>query len=375
MQKKMEAMKNIDNELLDINEVVEEAKRKQASLIMKRAALQETPATWSNDTLDTLVPVPPEDEQYWAVLEKLRETMPDGHISKLWRVQNSSLWSYYSFHKDRLESNDVPSNERRVWHGTSTLDPSVVYDDQFDGFMMQFAASGLWGRGIYFADKASYSKHYSHKPAGSTNQRPLADTKEKEMFLARLIVGKEAKLEQNRQLSVPPTDASTGRKFNTVTGQTAGSQVWIVYENGRAYPEYLVRYYNGDRDDKLTPYKSKKVARKSISWRESNEFDLKPSEVEVAMSDIESGAARQGFWEYESDTGWVAYDVASQALIERTFMNFCDSNNPSLTSTVRIQGPEWEYEIDVNMSVLTQTNLQHTGRKQRKIRFRETKNV
>lgn len=41
--------------------------------------------------------------------------------------------------------------ERDVWHGTSSLDPSVIYDDQQDGFMMQFAARGFWGRGLYYA--------------------------------------------------------------------------------------------------------------------------------------------------------------------------------------------------------------------------------
>ena len=27
------------------------------------------------------------------------------------------------------------------------LDPSIIYNDKMDGFMMQFAAQGLWGRG------------------------------------------------------------------------------------------------------------------------------------------------------------------------------------------------------------------------------------
>ena len=46
-------------------------------------------------------------------------------------------------------------------------------------------------------------------------------------------------------------------KFNTVTGNTAGSQVWIVYENGRAYPDYLVRFYRTKRDPARTPFASR----------------------------------------------------------------------------------------------------------------------
>lgn len=99
VQRKIEAMNNIDIELGGIDEVIEKAMRRQKSLIMKRAALQDdTPSTWTK-SLDTLVSVPPEDEEYWAVIEKIRITIPNAHISKLWRVQNSSLWSYYLFHK------------------------------------------------------------------------------------------------------------------------------------------------------------------------------------------------------------------------------------------------------------------------------------
>jgi hypothetical protein len=46
-------------------------------------------------------------------------------------------------------------------------------------------------------------------------------------------------------------------KYNTVTGNTAGSQVWIVYENGRAYPDYLVRFYRNARDPARTPFASR----------------------------------------------------------------------------------------------------------------------
>ena len=90
MQKKMEAIKNIDNDLDDINQVVDKAKKRQESLIMKRAAIQGTPSTWS-DSPDILVPLTPEDEEYWSVFEKMRTTIPNVHISKLWRVQNKSL--------------------------------------------------------------------------------------------------------------------------------------------------------------------------------------------------------------------------------------------------------------------------------------------
>jgi hypothetical protein len=253
MRKKMEAMKNIDNELLDIDKQVEEAKRKQASLILKRSELQEKPDTWSDST-DRLVAVPPEDGEYWTIDARLKATMPDAHISKLWRVQNTSLWTYYSFHRDRLTMHNISHNERSVWHGTSTLDPAVIYDDQLDGFMMQFAAKGFWGRGIYFADKSEYSHSYAYNPpvgspsppvgspstwsmfssfsgASSTSgsERSGGVSGEREMFLAKLLVGSSVELPRDQTLTVPPHDPKNNFKYNSVTGETGGSKVWIVY--------------------------------------------------------------------------------------------------------------------------------------------------
>jgi hypothetical protein len=41
---------------------------------------------------------------------------------------------------------------------------------------------------------------------------------------------------------VKPPDKPSGGRYDTVSGDTNGSKVYIVYENGRAYPEYLVTY-------------------------------------------------------------------------------------------------------------------------------------
>ena len=43
-------------------------------------------------------------------------------------------------------------------------------------------------------------------------------------------------------LKVCPDKPAGGGRYDTVTGTTNGSKVYIVYENGRAYPEYLVTY-------------------------------------------------------------------------------------------------------------------------------------
>jgi hypothetical protein len=95
---------------------------------------------------------------------------------------------------------------------------------------------GFWGRGIYFALKSAYSYHYSFKPATTPDdpERPGGAQDEREMFLAKLLVGdvvmmnrdeSDAKAAECKKLIVPPPNPVTGKKYNTVTGNTGGSQV------------------------------------------------------------------------------------------------------------------------------------------------------
>ena len=121
-----------------------EAQKKNASPSGTNIQMQEKPDTWS-DCDDILVEVPPDEDQYWQVAERLQETMDDAHISKLWRIQNTLLWGYYSFQKIRLSHNNVKHNERSVWHGTSKTDPADIYNGKQDGFMTQFSKEGYWG--------------------------------------------------------------------------------------------------------------------------------------------------------------------------------------------------------------------------------------
>ena len=38
------------------------------------------------------------------------------------------------------------------------------------------------------------------------------------------------------------------------------SKVWVIFENGRAYPKYLIRYYRGDRDARRTQFETREHA-------------------------------------------------------------------------------------------------------------------
>jgi len=190
------------------------------------------------------------------------------------------------------------------WHGTGGFCASNIYRDDQDGFMMQFSSQGQWGKGLYFARDAGYSDFYATK-AGQIADRHDLQEGEKEMMLADLVLGNVIEMDRNvsgnaartdpamdaccRELTAPPAmngckvkraydgvdrckgppehggTKDQGHKYNTVRGYTQtdrrmsdgtwnknpdcpSSQVHIVYENGRAYPKYLVTYYRGDYD-------------------------------------------------------------------------------------------------------------------------------
>ena len=448
MERKLKEMKSIDDQLMNLDLQVQDAKEKQEALIRKRAQLQDWPTTWS-DSLDTLVDVLPTEDQYWDVHDRLKETMDDAYISRLWRVQNRPLWTYYSFHSDRLAMHGVTKKkELMVWHGTSKLDPSVIYNDRQDGFMMQFAAQGFWGRGIYFAEKASYSNSYAYKPPSSlldgsgnvTSGNGLAsswfgggsstkkkDTRpdegqhdEKEMFLATLLVGNEVFMDRNeseqkklecKNLTVPPPDPKTNLKYNTVSGSTGGSKVYIVYENGRAYPSYLIRYYRGSYDKSRTPFQTRDEAKNAVGIMNDNSTNFSPKKQKSMKKALDFSSGRTsrssssttatattgavghtltsstssssssggmgatvptqtvqnfkpGVWSFRDNSGWTVYSDQHQKELETAW-------NAKPDNSVTIKTDQWTYLVDFKS--MKQTNVEHPSRRERDVRRKVSK--
>ena len=65
------------------------------------------------------------------------------------------------------------------------------------------------------------------------------------MFIAKVLIGDSVKvMPNNSSLVEPPTCEKNGKQiqYDSVNGETNGSIVYMIYENSRAYPEYLVTY-------------------------------------------------------------------------------------------------------------------------------------
>ena len=199
------------------------------------------PSTWTNVTSGgkcELVPIVKGNDEWTIVEKELMRTIPSASLYSLHRVQNYGIWDYFLFQQarvGRLSANGDP-NLTMVWHGTRGLDPVVICKDEADGFMMQFSNKGSWGQGLYFAQNASYSDGYAH-----THQSRHGHSL-KTLIYVNLIVGDEIQQTADSSLRLcPPKEDGRGR-YHTVTGHANGSKIYIVYENGRGYPSYLVTY-------------------------------------------------------------------------------------------------------------------------------------
>eukprot|EP00536_Pseudo-nitzschia_multiseries_P000283 jgi/Psemu1/282222/fgenesh1_pg.4_\ len=222
----------------------------------------ELPENWISHGIGDecmVVPISESSTEWNFVEDKLTTDIPSAKLVRVERVENTHLWDYFNFRAKRANSLSGSSNIERVWHGTRTVDPMAICSDQADGFMMQHIRKGMWGRGIYFASNASYSNSFAHISESHSNknnnsnsrinnQRRLlyaavnGSQKHRSLILTKLVVGEEIALPPDSSLRVCPDKDDGSGRYDTVTGVVDGSKIYIVYENGRAYPEYLVTY-------------------------------------------------------------------------------------------------------------------------------------
>lgn len=117
-----------------------------------------------------------------------------------------------------------------LWHGTGTTAPKVIYEEGFD---TRFSArDGKWGEATYFAKNASYSDgSYRYNIDG-----------QRQLICAEVLLGDYLEYPMDGTLRLPPFKPQTNNRYDSVKGVSGPSDVYMVYENYRAYPRYLVTY-------------------------------------------------------------------------------------------------------------------------------------
>ena len=200
----------------------------------------------------------------WSeVARKFHATLPQTSIVKIERIQNKWLWEKYYQHCDRMKrKNEGVINEKLLFHGTRNTPPSSIYKDE-EGFDMRFGRAGMWGTGNYFAVNASHSDDYAHRLPDGTHQ----------MFLAKVLTGRSIELQPDSTLRLPPPRQGNLR-YDTVNGETNGSQVFITYSSDKAYPFYLITYsgrYPDEWEQQDKELELKLLTRHSNEWSQVNQ--------------------------------------------------------------------------------------------------------
>ena len=201
----------------------------------------EVPTDWQPQTANLeLFPLAPNSMEWNKVEARFSATLPSQHIQQITRIQNKWLWERYAQHKQRLTyKNNGAVNEKELFHGTRHNDPKLIYEGE-DGFDARFSAQGMWGLANYFAVNASYSNAYAYQASNGY----------REMFLVKVLTGDSYQCTSDRSLRLPPEKpgGASGSlqfaktRYDTVTGTTGGSWVYMTYDNDKAYPAYLIQY-------------------------------------------------------------------------------------------------------------------------------------
>jgi len=196
------------------------------------------PEDWiDNDQDISIHEVSKSDPLFSQLVQKCNATMKM-NVLKIERIQNKLEYNEYYHQKKEIEKLVGNANEKRLFHGTRSTDPQIIIQNGFD---MRYSNSGMWGRGIYFAVNSSYS---------GTNYFSTTKDGKKQLFIASVLVGAPLECPSNNAIIHPPVNPKLLEKkiigkmsyYNSITGVTGGSQVFIVYSNYLAYPSYLVTY-------------------------------------------------------------------------------------------------------------------------------------
>ena len=200
------------------------------------------PKEWTEQEEECiLVEIVKNDPEFDRIERRMKETMQSIKIHKIERIQNIHLWNQYAFQRRTLRrilteksSADI---EMELFHGTRNTSPADIYSCIESGIDMRYCDNGLWGKGSYFAKNASYScQSYAYKLSNGQRQ----------VLLASVLTGDayDYGTKTDSSLRMPPKkDPKISKlRYNSVTGETGGSRVYVVYNNHLSYPAFLITF-------------------------------------------------------------------------------------------------------------------------------------
>ncbi len=176
------------------------------------------------------------DEEYLFVEELMRKSMANVKIIEITRIQNKDLWEKYYREKLKVFKEKEECKEKFLFHGSKDINYKIIY---VSGFDISFAKEGEeHGRGIYF-----------YKHAKATDGLAFKESQRKYIFLAKVITGKSKRCIPNKNRRKPSFyDRDRFIYYDSIThvnnsqDKDRTNLLYVVYNNEKAYPYYLVEY-------------------------------------------------------------------------------------------------------------------------------------
>ncbi|XP_078424306.1 protein mono-ADP-ribosyltransferase PARP12-like [Cetorhinus maximus] len=220
-----------------------EIKVKRVQLRQGKASSHEPrniPENWDKSALSNIgykrIQLSPLSKEYENIQSLFHKSMPSSNIRKIDRVQNLGLWEIFQWWKEQMRerNNNHDVNEQFLFHGiTDHLIVDAICYQNFD--WGSFRQNGtLYGKGRYFAKKASCANFDSHSDS-ATNPNI--------MFLARVLVGQFT--EGHSSYDRPPSkDVGSFKLYDSCVDCTDNPSVFVIFEKFQIYPEYVIEYSN-----------------------------------------------------------------------------------------------------------------------------------
>ncbi|XP_053420396.1 protein mono-ADP-ribosyltransferase PARP15 [Nycticebus coucang] len=199
-------------------------------------AAHNIPEHWTdmNHQLCSVVPLQPGQSEYNTVEDKFTETCSSYTIEKIEKIQNKFLWDSYQLKKKHMDyKNGHTNNEKLLFHGTDAASVPLINQHGFNRSLAGKRGTA-YGKGTYFAVDASYSAQDMYSTPDSSGR--------KHMYLVRVLTGDYTR--GNVGLVTPPPKNSFNPTdlFDSVTDDTQYPQMFVVFSDNQAYPEYLITF-------------------------------------------------------------------------------------------------------------------------------------
>ena len=174
------------------------------------------------------------DSDYHFVDQMFRKTLPNSKIISIQKIAQTFLYDQYFLSRKLLNKKLKFVKEEFLFHGTGSLNPEKIYKDVDVAFDSRFSNAGMWGKAIYFAKNASYSSGYAYRLNNGYGHHCL--------FLAQVLIGDTIQMEPDSSLVRPPYKPHSKEMYDSVKGRTGGSDVYMIYDQTRAYSLYLITF-------------------------------------------------------------------------------------------------------------------------------------